>query len=345
MPIRANLRCSQRRRGHGSPLALLLLAGVTVALTIGGAVTSAQGEWFRFNIAFIEARYATDSAIGELEALNWARASRVHSVSCGGNDGELHIGSFEHEIDVPQAQRPVSHPMELDEDWGIVYELPNARDGNGPALLTNSGPDSPATFRGYFRVWNEGHGSGAVFPSNPHHVLELHPACGFTVGNTVFDAPELVAPIAGYRAYGITRLRQFLEPLEDGDWPLVYRDGDDLVVSLQRSQNFFQFPAIVRSKTAVTGGHELILDIFSFPNYQNQIFTGIRAITVTGSPADDDLDVGTQTTLQGFFSINIRVALDHVGTADDEDEAVHVPEALEYFVFGRTAQKAVISCS
>ena len=52
-----------------------------------------------------------------------------------------------------------------------------------------------------------------------------------------------------------------------------------------------------------------------------------------------------QTTLQGFFSINLRVALENVGTATGETGAVHVPGALEFFVFGRTTHKAAVNCS
>lgn len=275
----------------------VLVATMLAALPVRTAPTI---DWFRFNAAFIQVHYAADSAIGDLRATSWARASSIHGVSCGGDDGELHIGSFGNDLDVPAAQRPVSDALEHDDEWGLVYELPNARDGAGPSLL-NKAKGQPAVFQGFFRVWNEGHAGGQVFPSNPHHVLEVHPAWGFTSGAVSFNAPELVTTIVGYRAYGITKLRQMLGPLEDGEWPLAYRDGADLVVSLIQSHNFFQFPAIIRTRTAITGGHALTVDMFSFPNFENQVFAGLRAITVTGSPADTSLQTGDRRNPPGFL--------------------------------------------
>jgi hypothetical protein len=55
----------------------------------------AQGlTWYRFDKDFISSNYS-DSAIGNLSAKRFHPAKTVHSISCGGNDGELHISIFE----------------------------------------------------------------------------------------------------------------------------------------------------------------------------------------------------------------------------------------------------------
>jgi hypothetical protein len=49
------------------------------------------------------------------------------------------------------------------------------------------------TFTGYLRLWNEGHDHGQVNASNPHHVLDVHPAWAFVSDNNItFDNRALV---------------------------------------------------------------------------------------------------------------------------------------------------------
>lgn len=331
------------RRGFGVTARFFAPLLIVCALAVEPFWSTQRITWFRFNTDFIQSHFATDSAIGNVRATTWSPASSPADVGCGGSDGELHVGSFEAGLDVPPAEHPISAPLTHDDEWGIVFELPNAGDGDGPARLDEI-KGLPAVFHGFFRVWNEGHDVGRVFLANPHHVLEIHPAWKFTSGAVTFDAPELVATIPGYRASGVTRLRPMLGLLQDGKWPRAYRKGNDLVVSLIEADTFFQFPAIVRERELITGGHAWTIDIFSNSTYQGPVAAGIRAITITGSPIDASLQVGEQTTLQGFFSVNVRVALEHARNATDEANAVHVPEALEFFVFGRTTQEAVVNC-
>lgn len=48
--------------------------------------------------------------------------------------------------------------------------------------------------------------------------------------------------------------------------------------------------------------------------------------------------------LLGFFSVNLKKAMDAAGGADTQAEAVPVKEAVELFVFGLALNSAVISC-
>jgi len=322
---------------------LVAVASVLFATLISGAPPTVQ--WFTFNKAFITSHYAADSAIGSLTATNWVRAKTPHSISCGGQDGELHIGSFEYELDVPQGQRPVSSSTGIeDEDWGVVYELPNARHGNGPAVLdTIAG--RPTTFHGYFRVWNEGHGAGQVWPSNPHHVLEVHPAWGFASGAVQFDRPDLIGAISGYRGYGIPKFRPIVQAFAQQRWPRAYQQGERVSVLLGRAENFYQFPVAVRSVRAVTGGEELRLDVYSTAAYTTTVYEGLRAIVAAGSALAGTFTVGERQTVLGFFSVNLRVALERSSGASSADSSVFVPEVLEFFVFGPTTRPAVSSCS
>src|SRR5215469_15100689 len=54
--------------------------------------SAAQTNWYKFSKEFINSHYPNDSAIGELKAGAVSPARNVHSITCGGNDGELHIG-------------------------------------------------------------------------------------------------------------------------------------------------------------------------------------------------------------------------------------------------------------
>jgi hypothetical protein len=97
------------------------------------------------------------------------------------------------------------------------------------------------TFDGFIRVWNEGHWKGVVHPSNPHHVLEVHPAWGFSAPGGSFDRKDLVTTITGYRGYGLAKYKKVLN--EAGDWLKAYQDADHLYVQLQDASNFFQLPS------------------------------------------------------------------------------------------------------
>jgi hypothetical protein len=120
-------------------------------------------------------RECPGSAIGVLKVSAMHPAKNAHSIDCGGNDGELHIGIAEGDL----GPRPASSLAQGgDSGFGIVAEPPNVKRGTPFLQAVEDADGSPAAFYGYFRVWNEGHDVGAVFPSNPHHVLEVHPAWG-----------------------------------------------------------------------------------------------------------------------------------------------------------------------
>src|SRR5260370_22985184 len=74
-----------------SVLALFLC----VSICVGQNVT-----FYRFDKTFISNNYS-DSAIGDLTANQFHPAGNVHPRSCGGNDGELHIGFRLPEVGLP----------------------------------------------------------------------------------------------------------------------------------------------------------------------------------------------------------------------------------------------------
>ena len=85
---------------------LLVLTVTCLAFT-----TSAQTTWYKFSKDFINSHYPNDSAIGKLEATTVAPAKNVHAISCGGNDGELHIGIDRADVLGPGADgQPFSAP-------------------------------------------------------------------------------------------------------------------------------------------------------------------------------------------------------------------------------------------
>jgi hypothetical protein len=318
-------------------LASLLLVSLLTTLCIAQDVT-----WYKFDRDFINAKYST-SAIGNLSFSESHPAGSIHASKCGGKDGEIHIGMRLSEVQLPNGQMPLTDsPGSDDDDWGLVAELPNAKSGNGKSKLAELAGE-PIKFFGYFRVWDEGHGAGDAPPSNPHHVFEIHPAWGFSGTGVNFMRKDLVRPMPSYKGYGLNKLKPLFQSLSDGEWPLAFRSNDTLHLGLQRFSNFFQIAAKVTSVTSVNGGHEVKVDVFSNPT--TRIYSGLTTITATGTPTDGTLSVGQKITLLGFFSVNLKKALDGSSGASSEANAVHVKDAVEFFVFGRAVNPSVNSCS
>jgi hypothetical protein len=302
-------------------------------------------HWYAFDNDFISANYAADSAIAELSAKRFNAAKTVHSIKCGGNDGELHIGISLSDVRLSASQMPLtSSPDGDNQDWGLVAELPNAGDGDGPKQLKKLNGKA-VTFQGYFRVWDEGHAVGVVHPSNPHHVFEVHPAWGFNGAGATFIDAGLIDSMDGYSGFGATKFKPLFKRLNDGEWPLAYQAGGSLHVGLIKDQNFYQLPVRVRKIKAVNGGHEVTVDVYSDKAQTRLVYSGLHCITVTDSPVDDALKPNQKAFLLGFFSVNLKKALDASAGIHSEANAVAVPEAVEFFVFGFPKKSAVTSCS
>lgn len=54
--------------------------------------------------------------------------------------------------------------------------------------------------------------------------------------------------------------------------------------------------------------------------------------------------VGQKITLLGFFSVNLKKALEGSEGATSEGDAVAVKDAVEFFVFGKAVNQAVQTC-
>lgn len=318
-----------------SVLALFLCASICVGQNV---------KFYRFDKTFISNNYS-DSAIGSLTVNQFHRAANVHTTSCGGKDAELHIGFRLPEVGLPASQMPLSAPPSgTDPNWGVVAELPNASAGNGPSLLTQLAGMS-VTFHGYFRVWDEGHGTGDSPPSNPHHVLEVHPAWGFDGGSVHFMQQDLVRTMPGYVGYGRAKYQPMLQQISNGTWPRAFQNGTTLRLGLAKHSNFYQMPVKVRSISNVNGGHSVTVDVFSSATAANPIYRGLTAITVSGSAVNTSLTVNQRVVLLGFFSVNLKKAMDASTGANSQNSAVPVKDAVEFFVFGTTTGAGVGTCS
>ena len=95
-----------------------------VALLLGlSAPAPAQTKAYRFSKAFITAHYTQGNPIGILAASASSPAKNVHPISCGGKDGELHIGVPANAVDNQGVA--ISGPADGSEQFGIVAEPPN----------------------------------------------------------------------------------------------------------------------------------------------------------------------------------------------------------------------------
>lgn len=298
-------------------------------------------HWFKFRKDAVTSLYQDEIAKGSIAAVTWTAAAQPHEVGCNGKDGELHIGIFNTGLEDPSNAPSVteSHP----EEWGLVAELPDAAAGNGPSTL-DTNKTKKVTFTGYLRVWNEGHDHGKIFPSNPHHVLELNPAWKLVAGNDSFDDASLIRPMTGFHGYGASKFRPLLQSITDGNWPLAYQDDTYLCVKLRQEDNFYQLPTIAQETHQATGGHTATVDVYSDSAYQHRRYQHLRCITVNGSAYDDKWHKNHKDFLLGFFSVNLKKCLDESTGPHTKTDAVTIADALEFFVFGTATGQAVASC-
>jgi hypothetical protein len=71
------------------------------------------------------------------------------------------------------------------------------------------------------------------------------------------------------------------------------------------------------------------------------VYEGLRGITVDGADLGAALEVDDRLTLLGFFSVNLKTALDAIpATATSPGLAWSVKDAVEFFVFGKAKKPA-----
>lgn len=185
---------------------------LAVALILFSAPALGQIKWYKFDKRFIEQHYQQDgSAFGVLKASAVHPAQNVHPIDCGGNDGELHIGIAENSLG--NGTTPISaFAQENDSQFGIVAEPPNVKRGTSFFTKVEATEGKPAFFFGYFRLWNEGHDVTPIFPSNPHHVLEVHPAWGIRSGDFIIKPrPAVIFAMPGFSGYGASKFVPVLQ--------------------------------------------------------------------------------------------------------------------------------------
>jgi hypothetical protein len=328
---------------------LRLSPGVLILLLFA-FTTSAQTKWYKFSKDFINSHYPNDSAIGQLEATTVAPAKNVHSISCGGNDGELHIGVEGADVvGLGAAGQPFSAPADdSSSDFGVVAEPVNLASTTRSSAQLLDG--QAATFEGYYRVWNEGHDAGAAPPSNPHHVLELHPAWAFAGAGENFRDPASIRSMhsgnAVFHGYGASKFRPILESLANEEWLHVYEDSTFVYVELVKAQNFYQLPVKVNEVHNISGGVEATVDVFSDRARSNLVLSGLHVIANEGSDIAGRLNSGNNIHfLLGIFSVNLRKAENLAEGHQGEDDAVFAPSALEFFAYGVPPGRAVSSSS
>ncbi len=314
---------------------------VVMALILFSVPAHGQIKWYKFDKHFIDQHYQQDgSAFGVLKASAVHPAQGVHSISCGGNDGELHIGIAESGLG--NGNIPVSaFAQQKDSQFGIVAEPPNVKSGSPFYNGVEAAEGKPAAFFGYFRLWNEGHDVTPIFPSNPHHVLEVHPAWGIRSGNFIINPrPAVIFSIPKFSGYGASKFVPLLQSVST--WLRVAEDDNFVYVRLAKEDNFYQLPVIVKQvKTIANGiGVAALVDVFSDAAHQNLVYSNLTVVTASHDPLSSHLQPNWSTFLLGFFSINLRKA-EMIASGHGQSDAVPAPEALEFFAFGVPLETAV----
>jgi hypothetical protein len=229
----------------------------------------------------------------------------------------------------------------------VLYSSPHA-DSCPDSFMRFSMPsrmqmDNARLFSGTFRLWNEGHDSGQIFPSNPHHVLEVHPTWG--IRSTSFNfapRPAVIFATPGFSGYGASKFVPVLSSVPT--WLQVAEDGKFVYVRLMRADNFYQLPVTVKQiRTFGNGaGVAALVDVFADSPHQHLVYSNLTVVTAANDPLASRLQAGWSTFLLGFFSVNLKRA-EAIASGHTRPNAVPVGAALEFFAFGVPLQKAVSS--
>jgi hypothetical protein len=199
----------------------------------------------------------------------------------------------------------------------------------------------PAVFFGYFRLWNEGHDVTPIFPSNPHHVLEVHPVWGIRSTGFVYNPrPAVIFPMPGFSGYGASKFVPMLQ-LVSG-WLRVAEDNRFIYVRLLKADNFYQLPVTVKQVQPVANGAAVaaLVDVFSDTPHQKLVYQNLTVVTAANDPLSAHLQPNWSTFLLGFFSINLKKA-EVIASGHGRSDAVAAQGALEFFAFGVPLQRAV----
>ena len=292
--------------------------------------------WVKFSKDFISRHYASDSALGELVTTDPKPAKTVHPSTCGGNDGEIHIGIFPDSLIGNEKGVPNSSLASNGAEFGIVAEPVNLTPATAKLVQKINGKET--TFTGYFRVWNEGHYAGAVHDSNPHHVLEVHPSWAFQsdAAKVDFNSPQSIAPMKGYQGYGASHFRPLLESLIKQQWLKVYEDEQFVFVQLAKSDNFYQLPIKISGDAQeIQGGTSVTVSVYSDAARKNLIYKELNVVSNEGSRIAGRFQKGEQLKfLLGIFSVSLKTAMKAAAGHQGEDAAVFAPQALEFFAYG-----------
>lgn len=321
----------------------LVSAAAAALLAFVGSANAQTLTWYKFSKSYIQQNYSSDSAIGKLKAAKFSPGPThfpkpATGEGCGGTDFEIHLGVQDKDMTKPNGVSAATGPMSSVANWGVVAEPANvvsSARNDYDAFATK-----PISFTGYYRVWNEGHDHGSTAPSNPNHVLELHPAWQYTSGSKSKSMLSSVRPPKMYAGYGASHFRPLLTSIDSKHWLKAYQDSNFVYVQLMKADNFYQLPVKVTDIQDVSGGKVALVDVFSDANHTNQIYQSLKVIVAAGSPYATKLAVGQKTFILGIFSVNLRRAIDLSAGAKKSSPA-SVKDALEFFAFGRPLNPAV----
>ena len=149
--------------------------------------------------------------------------------------------------------------------------------------------------------------------------------------------------MSGYSGYGASKFRPLLAALPS--WLKVAEDDNFVYVQMTKADNFYQLPVTVKKISPIANGAGVaaLVDVYSDTAHQNLVYQNLDVVTAANSRIATQLQSNGnwQTYLLGFFSVNLRKAVEIASGHSGITNAVAAPGALEFFAFGVPLQKAV----
>lgn len=249
------------------PLKLLLSALALIFAAHAGSLTLSKAFVEKIkNTAILDTNFRVDHIL-----------AKPHSISKGGNDGDIHSAGRDDTIRLP-----------------LVVEITNAKmPAQKPAMdamKAASGGSSSIALSGIWRLWFEHAGKnpqiqGQTVPkptsTNPDHVFEIHPITS-AAGNTTLDSFQ---PIPGYAAYPAARAFKEYEKIK-----CQIRVTNTAIQIETPNAGFnhtaFRMHPLAKPVNGTAGAVFVLADIFDIDDEEERINRApVRMVFLEGTPA------------------------------------------------------------
>lgn len=239
--------------------------------------------------------------------------SKVHKVGAGGDDGDIHIGGIAEDVGLPCVVEVVNAKSHQD-------AVDNAKELADEQEVTQvTGP---------WRLWCEHSGVPQIqfdtpyhgAPSNPDHVLEIHPTSKF--GDISLLASFV--PIPGYKAYDAKKAFDYYESVS-GEISVDDADGTVTILTPMARYNYAEFEIEIEDDAPFIVPDGRIVRCSVLDESHNVVASHRRMVFTKSTPPEKavrKLKRGDRMRVLGIPRINLAVVAWRAKVAAERPEVL-----------------------